>query len=78
MLSPVQQPVLSLQLTDFGQVLADFQGAPVIAFFIPNCKIADIDELLRQLDPEFGRVPGAGFERIQDFIDLFFYLISYY
>lgn len=49
-----------------GQVLAD---ALVAAFFIPNREIAEIDELLPQLDAEFGRVPRTGFKSIQVLID---------
>ena len=68
-LFPVQQPLLPFKFTDLGQVLADFKTSAVVSVGIPHCKIADIDEFVPQFDPEFGRVPGTGFEGIQDLVD---------
>ena len=68
-LFPVQQPLLPLQFVDFGQVLADLQGAAIKAFYIPHRKVANVKKPAAQFDPEFGRVPWAGFERIRSFYD---------
>ena len=68
-LFPVQQAVLSFQLADFGQILADLKASPVVAAGIPYREVTDIDKFAAQFDPKRRRVPGSGFESVQDFVD---------
>ena len=65
-LTPVQQPLLALQFSNFSQILANLQSAPVVAVCIPHREIPDVDKLAAQFDPELRRVPDPGFEGIQD------------
>ena len=68
-LLPIQQALLPFQFADLGQILADLQGAPVLAVGSPYGEVTDINKLAAQFDPELRCVPGTGFEGIQDLID---------
>jgi hypothetical protein len=48
---------LTFQFADAGQVLADLQASEVVSIGVPYRKIANKNEFVTQLDPEFGRIP---------------------
>jgi hypothetical protein len=52
-LIPIQEPTLSLKGADSRNILAYFQGAPVLALSIVNGEVPDVDKCTAQFKPEF-------------------------
>jgi hypothetical protein len=55
----LQEPPLTLQLAQRGNVLSQFHCPEIATLVIANRKIANMDELALEVNPEFGNVLTA-------------------
>ena len=64
----LQQSAFTFECAKMCYILGHFERAKISAFGIAYCKIADIDELALEIDPEFGHVALPAAKVVQNFL----------